>query len=265
MHRHGLRDVERLLSLPRSAIRGLIKAGLVAPTRGPRNALRFSFQDLIVLRSARALIRANLSPRRVTRALKALRRRLPEATPLSGLSLRAVAGRVVVHHGGARWQAESGQYLLALEEECVAAVVMACRPAADAEDWFGRGVALEADDASAASQAYAEALAADPAHAGAALNLGRLLHELGRLDAAERVYRAALAAGGGDAALRYNLGVLLEDLGRIDEAAAAYEHALRDDAAMADCHYNLARVYEALGKPRQALRHLAWYRRLAST
>jgi hypothetical protein len=33
-------------------------------------------------------------------------------------------------------------------------------------------------------------------------------------------------------------------------------------AGLADCHYNLARAYESLGKPRQAIRHLAQYRRL---
>jgi hypothetical protein len=32
--------------------------------------------------------------------------------PLSGLSISAVADRVVVREGGGRWQAESGQYLL---------------------------------------------------------------------------------------------------------------------------------------------------------
>ena len=35
--------------------------------------------------------------------------------PLSGLSICAVADRVVVKEGGSRWQAESGQYLLAFE------------------------------------------------------------------------------------------------------------------------------------------------------
>ena len=55
MHQYGVRDIEKLLGLPRSTIRALIKAGFVTPERGPRNAWLFSFQDLIVLRTAQAL------------------------------------------------------------------------------------------------------------------------------------------------------------------------------------------------------------------
>jgi tetratricopeptide (TPR) repeat protein len=62
--------------------------------------------------------------------------------------------------------------------------------------------------------------------------------------------------------LLYNLGVLLEDLGRKSEAAATYEAALRGDPALADCHYNLALLCEALDKPKEAIRHMAQYRRL---
>lgn len=267
MTAYGVRDAEKLLRLPRSVIHSLIRAGFVAPARGPRNAFLFSFQDLIVLRAARALTEAKLSARHITRALKQLRRRLPETTPLSGLSICAVADRVVVREGGSRWQADSGQYLLALDVDFADGVLRIMerrQPPAEsgADDWFSQGVALEADHAAAALDAYQRALAADPAHPGASVNLGRLLHEGGRLDEAERVYRAAFSAGAGGALLRYNLGVLLEDMARLDEAALAYECALADDADMADCHYNLARVYQTLGRPRLALRHLAHYRRL---
>ena len=36
MNPYGVRDVERLLRLPRSTIRALIDAGFVSPARGPR-------------------------------------------------------------------------------------------------------------------------------------------------------------------------------------------------------------------------------------
>jgi tetratricopeptide (TPR) repeat protein len=268
MHQYGLRDVEKLLRLPRSTIRGLVKAGFVSPARGPRGALLFSFQDLIVLRTARALTEAKLSPRRIHRSLKQLRRLLPEAVPLSGLSICAVGDRIVVQEGSARWQAESGQYLLALDMEMTDGVLSvlergAPAPKTGAEDWFGKGLALEETDVPAAEGAYERAIEADPAHLGAAINLGRLLHEAGRLEEAERVYRRGLATCGSNALLLYNLGVLLGDTDRIHEAAQTYEQALREDAHMADCHYNLARLYEVLGRPRQALQHLAQYRRLA--
>ena len=62
MHQYGVRDVEKLLRLPRSTIRALIEAGFVSPARGPRNAWLFSFQDLIVLRTAQALAAAKVPP-----------------------------------------------------------------------------------------------------------------------------------------------------------------------------------------------------------
>jgi tetratricopeptide (TPR) repeat protein len=43
----------------------------------------------------------------------------------------------------------------------------------------------------------------------------------------------------------------------------AYEAALREDPQFADCHYNLALLCEELGEPRQAIRHMSQYRRLA--
>src|SRR5262249_43090456 len=94
------------------------------------------------------------------------------------------------------------------------------------------------------------------------LNLGRLLHEAGRLAEAERVYRRAIAVCGNDPLLLYNLGVLLEDMGRKSAAIDAYEKALNRDPQLADCHYNLALLCKALGRPKQALKHMAQYRRL---
>jgi len=99
MHQYGVRDVEKLLRLPRSTIRALIAAGVVSPRRGPRKAWLFSFQDLIVLRTAQALAAAKVPQRRITRSVKELRRHLPETMPLSGLSISAVGDRVVVNEG----------------------------------------------------------------------------------------------------------------------------------------------------------------------
>ena len=64
MHQYGVHDVERLLRLPRSTIRSLVNAGFVSPARGPRKSYLFSFQDLIVLRTAQALAAAKRSEER---------------------------------------------------------------------------------------------------------------------------------------------------------------------------------------------------------
>jgi 2-keto-4-pentenoate hydratase len=61
-----------------------------------------------------------------------------------------------------------------------------------------------------------------------------------------------------------NFGVLLDDMDRKVEAMAAYQLALRGDPALADCHYNLALLYEELERPKDAIRHMAQYRRLVA-
>jgi Flp pilus assembly protein TadD len=286
MHQYGVREVEKLLRLPRSTIRALIEAGFVSPARGPRRSWLFSFQDLIVLRTAQTLAAAKVPQRRITRSMKELRRHLPDAMPLSGLSICAVSDRVVVREGASRWQAESGQYLLAFEGDPAdgsLSVIERTQPGgtggggrphiprveeaatpriSSAQDWFDKGVSLEQVDREGALAAYERAVAADPTLIDAYINLGLLLHETDRRARAERVYRDAIKACGSDSTLLYNLGVLLEDMDRKAEAMRAYEEALRGDPGLAECHYNLALLYEDLKKPREAIRHMAQYRRL---
>ena len=237
MHQFGVRDVQKLLHLPRSTIRTLVNAGFVSPVRGPRNAWLFSFQDLIVLRTAQALAAANVPSRRIARAMKALRRHLPPTMPLSGLSIAADADRVVVREGARRWQADSGQYLLAFEGSPADGSLSVLERQAPAPE-----VVLEDVDAH--------------------INRGCQLHEAGLLPEAERAYREGIERCGDEPLLFYNLGVLLEDMGRSAEAIQAYEAAVHLDEALADGHYNLALLYETLGKPRDAIRHMAHYRRL---
>jgi tetratricopeptide (TPR) repeat protein len=271
MHEYGVRDVEKLLRLPRSTIRALIAAGFVSPARGPRNAWRFSFQDLIVLRTAQALANAKVPQRRITRSVRELRRHLPDQMPLSGLTICAVADRVVVKERGSRWQAESGQYLLEFDGDpadgslSVIERNKATAALSDAQEWFDRAVALERENVEAALQAYAQAIAADPALLDAHINFGRLLHEGGRFAQAEQVYREAVKACGSDPLLQYNLGVLLDDMDRQTEAMDAYEAALRADPGLADGHYNLALLYEKLERPKEAIRHMARYRALVGS
>ena len=268
MHQYGVRDVERLLRLPRSTIRALMDAGFVSPGRGPRNALLFSFQDLIVLRTAQALAAADVPRKRITRSVKELRRHLPQSMPLSGLSICAVGGRVVVKEGAHRWNADSGQYLLAFEgnpERGSLSVLEREAARSRIEDWFEEGIRLEPTNPNAAIAAYEKAIAQDPKRVDARINLGWLLHELRQYHRAEQVYREAISRCGGDAILFYNLGVLLEDMGRKSEAMEAYRSALRANPRFSDCHYNLALLYEDLGRPQEAIRHMAQYRRLTAS
>lgn len=268
MRSYSVRDVERVLQLSPATTRGLIRAGFVRPGRGPRREYQFSFQDLIVLRTAQELSAALVPRRRIVRAIKELRRQLPESMPLSGLRIGAVADRVVVREGASQWQADSGQYLLSFEGDPAngsLSVIERKRAAAaaSATEWFDHAVALESRDPEGAAQAYGQAIALDPGMCDAHLNLGSLLQDNGRLEQAELAYREGLQACGDAALLHYNLAVLLEDMGRKTEALSEYESALRADPRLADGHYNLALLCQELGRPRDAIRHMAQYRRLS--
>jgi tetratricopeptide (TPR) repeat protein len=274
MRSYSMRDVQRVLRLSADTTRNLIKAGFVKPARGARREYRFSFQDLIVLRTARALIDANIPARRIHRSLESLRRELPESVPLSGLSISAVGDHVVVRDGDSQRQVDNGQYLLGLDvsmENGVLRVVEhreaappAAAPTVLRGDWFAQALSLEGSDPQAALAAWRHAVDEDAGNTAAWTNLGRLLHEQGLTAQAAEVYRRALAQVGPDALLLFNQGVLLEDLGNSSAALAAYQSALAEDPDLADCHYNLARLYESLGEAQHAIRHLGQYRRLVS-
>lgn len=276
---YNVRDVERVLQLSRSTIRGLIEVGFVKPERGPRREYRFSFRDLIVLRAARALIHAKLPRKRIRRSLEELRRHLPETMPMSGLSICAVGDRVVVRDGGTHWQADDGQYLLGLDvvlengmlhmiergATSVAEDGAKTGCARTAEEWFEEALELEMQDPAAARAAYEQAIGLDPHYLAAWINWGRLLHEQGATREADKVYARALHECGPDSLLLFNRGVLFEDVGKSTLALQAYHAAIEADPNLADCHYNLARLYEVMGKPQHAIRHLGQYRRLMSS
>ena len=275
MPSYSVRDVERVLRLTPDTTRNLIRAGFVKPARGARREFRFSFQDLIVLRTARALIDAKIPRQRIHRSLERLRRELPDSMPLSGLSISAVGDHVVVRDGEGHRQVDSGQYLLGFDlsvQDGVLQVVehrgeppVAAPQAAPAHDWFAEALALESDDPQAALATWQRAVDEDPQDAAAWSNWGRLLHEQGRRQQAAEVYRRALERVGADALLLFNQAVLLEDLGDAAAALAAYRSALEQDPDLADCHYNLARLYESMGLAQHAIRHLGQYRRLVGS
>jgi tetratricopeptide (TPR) repeat protein len=277
---YSTRDVAALLGIPVAQVRSYVRSGFLAPGQGPRGEHRFTFQDLILLRTAKGLVEARVPSRRIVQALRNLRDQLPEGCPLTGVRISAQGHHVVVRDGREVWNPESGQALLdfevselareaaSLESQRERRQLASLEPieetAADsADEWFDRGVELEMDDPAAAADAYRQALELDPSMVDAHLNLGRLLHEAGRTVEAEGHYLRVLESRPDDPTAFFNLGVALQDLGRPAEAAEIYEKALEIDPALADAHYNLAVVYEELGRKKAAIRHFKSYKLLS--
>jgi tetratricopeptide (TPR) repeat protein len=271
MRAFSTREVADLIGESQKRVRSAARAGFVAPQKTPQGHYRFSFQDLVLLRSTKALEQENLGVRRTWRALRAVRDALPASRPLSSVRVLAANNRILVRENNTSWEPESRQTLFnfAAEDARPAAASKTLIPtnvvvANSADYWFTRGLRMDrAETHAAAEAAYRKALEFEPAHINALINLGRLLHTAGDYSRAEDLYREALGAQPNNAVAAFNLGVVLEDQGILDAALDSYERAVRADPKLPVAHYNLARLLEFRGDRALASRHLARFRALS--
>jgi tetratricopeptide (TPR) repeat protein len=236
-----------------------------------KGKLHYTFQDLVVLRTASALRAAKISSQRINRTLQELRAALPSEATLNQVSLTALGNRIAIRENGTLRESDSGQYALALEiveqkgklhlikRQEQAPPERSDASAATSDELYDRALALEDSAPDEARLGYEAVLKADPHHLEARINLGRLLHETGRLREAEAIYLGAVQR---EALLTFNLAVLLEDLGREPDAIVAYRETLAMDPGFADAHFNIARLYERAQDVQASLRHLLAYRRM---
>lgn len=246
----------------------MARAGILSPSRGPRREYRFTFQDLVLLRSARRLIDSEVPQRRVHRALRMLVRQLPAGRPPSEVRLTTDGRQIVAHDGETVWSPESGQLLMGFTQP-VQASTTSVEPLlpvglaeSAAEDWYQHALGLEPVDLDGAMGAYRQALTLDAGHVGAHVQLGRLLQAAGDLPGAIGHYEAALEGNPRHATAAFNLGTALDASGHVEAAIAAYRRALGNDSSLADAHYNLSLLYQRTGHTLAALVHLKRYREM---
>jgi tetratricopeptide (TPR) repeat protein len=272
MKAYSTREVAELIGLDVARIRSLMRSRVVTPQRDASGRASFTFQDLVLLRTAKGLMDANVPARRITKALQALANQLPTDRPLSAVRVQIDGGRVIVRDSASSWEPESKQAVLDFSPRELGdkvaplardSVQRALRAASTAEDLFRAALESEEIGATAdAERAYREAIAADPKHTAAHINLGRLRHVAKALDEAEQLYRRALELEPDHPTARFNLGVVLEDRGLTAEAIEQYREAVRLDPRVADVHFNLARLYQQTGDQQAALRHYSRFRAL---
>lgn len=255
---YSVREAAVVLDVSTEAMRELV--GLVWDR--PRDLL--TADDLVLLRTTKGLLARRVSRARIARALERLRTRLTTEQ----VALQQEGNELVVGARDGRWNAETGQALLDFQQPVRAAQWLHSPAQRDANALFARAVALEREDdlreRDLAVTAYHQTLAADPMHADAHVNLGRLLHQRGRLLEALAHYHAALVARPADPTATFNLAVVLDDLGHADEAIAQYHAAIALDSTNVDACFNLARLYEQKGEKLAAIRHLKDCRRLST-
>jgi DNA-binding transcriptional MerR regulator len=104
-------DVGEIVKVSRRQLQYWAQTDLVRPSaRTPGGHSRYTFDDLVALKTAKRLIDAGVSVQRIRKSIRALRRMLPTVRrPLAELILVATGDVVLVFHDGAAFDAVSGQ------------------------------------------------------------------------------------------------------------------------------------------------------------
>lgn len=274
MQTYTLAEVTSLLGLPRPVITGLVAAGFVTPERGTKREYRFHFQDLVLLRAAQGLKEAQMAPRRIQRALKALRAQLPEEMPAAGLKLAAVGNDIVVRErGGAAWHNAAGQWLLDFDDGTGASTtshladrvhgpsVSRLRGAEAARGAESPGTGARAAANAGATTQPSPASRPSPrakAHAQARATSQQWFERAVELEGtdparAEAAYRHAIAADPKRTDAYLNLGALLGEVGRHADAAAVARLGIERCASEPLLHFNLGVALEDARQPAAAI------------
>ncbi|MCK9460939.1 MAG: tetratricopeptide repeat protein [Proteobacteria bacterium] len=265
------RDVSRLFEISEGRLRYWDRSGFLSPSGHDGRSRCFTFQDLVCLRSARALLEGGVSVQRARKILNTLKEKLPLGPhPLGRLRIRGDARNVVVVEDEREMEAASGQLLIdfsvkSLEESVVAELPAhrGSRESRTAYEWYLEGCRLDEDPATLAKaeEAYHRAIYLDPKLANAYTNLGNLRYRAGASEDAKILYAKAVEVDAGQPEAHYNLGFLEFEDGNLGFARGCFERAVALDPTFADAHFNLAMTLYRLDIEQDAREH--WRRYLA--
>ncbi|MCZ6619820.1 MAG: tetratricopeptide repeat protein [Gammaproteobacteria bacterium] len=265
---YSTREVSELIGLRPAQVRHYVRRELLRPIRGGRNEFRFTFQDVVLLRTAKGLLDAKVSTRKAYKVLLKLQGELNRVKSLAALRIFADGSNVVIREENQVWDVESGQGHLdfSVRELANNVASLANRhfilaqeaDELNSDEWYNVGLDLEEVDPEKAPEAYRRALALNPKSADAHVNLGRLLQLKGDLKRAKQHYKLALESSPDHQLAFYNMGTVFDELDEVDSAAEYYRRA----PAVPDAHFNLARICETRGDEVSALRHMREYRQL---
>ncbi|MEO1481680.1 MAG: tetratricopeptide repeat protein [Myxococcota bacterium] len=280
-------EAARLSKLTERRVLAFAEAGIVGRRSlpGPKSTrarkTSFDFRDVALLKTAARLIAHGVPPSKVRKTFAALRNQLPRSKSLSSARLEAQGRTLIAHDAGTAWEPESGQILLTFEAPSAAEVIereLASAPdlglsesmmAAlddlgnlDAADyWFDLAMSKEDEAPQDAYDHYIRALACNPEHLEATINIGRLCSSGGDLSRAAAYFRQAVRLDPSHPVAQFNLAVTMHDLDEQEAATAAYRAALKADPNFADAHFNLAALLEQQGDRTGAIHHLKAYDR----
>lgn len=264
------KEICRLLSISERQLKGWERQELL------RRAESYGFGDLIALRTIAGLRARRISAARIRAVVVSLRKKLRDVgNPLTEVRLFADGRRIAVQLAGQKMEPVSGQLLFDFDQSEISRL-LEFRPSREekrrseqnrrleAERWFQRGLDLESAGAPAAEAigAYEKAIEADPASAGALVNLGTIYFNRREWSKAEECYHRAIQANGRYALAHFNLANLYDERNDRERALVHYRMALKLNPSYSDAHYNIALLFQTSGDVMNAVRHWRIYLKL---
>ena len=270
---YSRKDVLRLLKMENRQLRAWERQQLV-PTLE-----HYRFSDLLTLKRIARLRGENAPARLIKQAQKAVTNFLKDAPHLqTDVQVYAEGRRVRIQIGKHRLEPASGQLLFDFAEEDLDnllqlpasqrrnsdSIAEKVRRKLEADQWFERGLELEATGAPSEQiiEAYSKAAELDPQSAGALVNLGTVLFNGHAWADAEEQYKKALEVDLDYALALFNLGNLYDEQDDLPNALHHYREALRVQPNYADAHYNIALLYQSSREFPHAVRHWRAYLRI---
>ena len=255
-------DVSNILGIRTGRLHYWDRIGLAKPSLRKKGKAYYDFQDLICLKTARALVDKGLPAKKIKTSIETLRERIPEFDEcLSNKRIYVFGNRVIVSHKNRLIDSRSGQLFFRFDidefAEEVDKKVRNFEAAKSADDWFEEGLKYDSNEHTfeLAVRAYHAALKLNPNFSDAYVNLGTIHYNRQEFGEAERCFRSALTGNRHHAKAYFNLGNVLDESNRTEEAVECFEKSLEVDSHFPDAHYNLAAAYEQLGLSTQAIQH----------
>ena len=227
----------------------------------------YSFQDLVSLRAAAALISGGITLKQVIRSVEMIKKKFPEIKGISELKFFSHHNTLMMRYNGLSFDPVNGQLLLSFDdkEQSEPATLKLPRQEKNHLFWFEYGLRNDIEGKwQLAVKAYRKALKMDPTLADCWNNLATIYYRIGKKKKAIRYYLNALKINPSYKLAYYNLGNIFEELKKFRTAVKMYLKAIELDTEYYDAHYNLALVYDKIHAYVEACHHWEIYFRFDS-
>jgi tetratricopeptide (TPR) repeat protein len=262
-----LNQASKMLGISSRRLRHWEKIEFIGRSIHNEQGAFYSFQDLVSLRAAAALISGGISLQQVIRSLDLIKKKFPEIQGISELKFFSHQNTLMMRYNGISFDPVNGQLLMSFEEQEPVAPKN-FKPNKQERNhlfWFEYGLRYDIEGKwQLAVKAYRKALQLDPTLADCWNNLATIYYRVGKKKKAIRYYMNALKINSSYKLAYYNLGNIFEELKKFRTAVKMYLKAIELDHEYYDAHYNLALVYDKIHSYREACHHWEIYFRFDS-